>query len=185
MRMPRRHTGGVSQPPAGFLACLPLRSNVAHVLAFDTFGENQTKPAAVGQLVIHLEIFGFRNHKSVVNIAGGGCVNEMNGEKSSRYLTGKFAGADHEKHERAVLALSGRKVARTGSRSTLPRDPIRSHRMDRGRRYVCVETLSPAGVRALFFFRHDDGNWSIFPPPDKGRESTPKHPFVEVSAATF
>jgi hypothetical protein len=54
-----------------------------------------------------------------------------------------------------------------------------------GRRYVRVETSSPAGARALFFFRHDDGNWSIFPPPDKGRESTPKHPFVGVSAATF
>jgi hypothetical protein len=25
-----------------------------------------------------------------------------------------------------------------------------------GQRYVCVETSSPAGARALFFFRHDD-----------------------------
>ncbi|MBB5503194.1 hypothetical protein HDG37_007433 [Paraburkholderia sp. MM5384-R2] len=63
----------------------------------------------------HLEISGFRNHKSLVNIAGVCGVKEMNGEEPSRYLNGKPAGADHEKHERAVPALSGRKVARTGS----------------------------------------------------------------------
>jgi len=33
------------------------------------------------------------------------------------------------------------------------------------RRYVCVETAQPAGLRALFFFRHDDGCWRVFPPP--------------------
>lgn len=32
------------------------------------------------------------------------------------------------------------------------------------RRYVCVETMQPAGLRALFFFRHDDGCWHVFPP---------------------
>ncbi|RDK06678.1 hypothetical protein [Cupriavidus lacunae] len=32
------------------------------------------------------------------------------------------------------------------------------------RRYVCVETAQPAGLRALFFFRHDDGCWYVFPP---------------------
>ncbi|WP_042882385.1 hypothetical protein [Cupriavidus necator] len=32
------------------------------------------------------------------------------------------------------------------------------------RRYVCVETEQPAGLRALFFFRHDDGCWYVFPP---------------------
>ncbi|WP_092137835.1 hypothetical protein [Cupriavidus sp. YR651] len=32
------------------------------------------------------------------------------------------------------------------------------------RRYVCVETAQPAGLRALFFFRHDDGCWRVFPP---------------------
>lgn len=29
------------------------------------------------------------------------------------------------------------------------------------RRYVCVEIGS---MRALFFFRHDDGCWRVFPP---------------------
>ncbi|RCJ07558.1 hypothetical protein DDK22_16275 [Cupriavidus necator] len=32
------------------------------------------------------------------------------------------------------------------------------------RRYVCVETVHPAGSRALFFFRHDDDCWHVFPP---------------------
>jgi hypothetical protein len=32
------------------------------------------------------------------------------------------------------------------------------------RRYVCVETIQPAGLRALFFFRHDEGYWRPFPP---------------------
>jgi hypothetical protein len=34
----------------------------------------------------------------------------------------------------------------------------------RGRRYVRVETSSGQGGRALFFFRHDDGCWCVFPP---------------------
>jgi hypothetical protein len=33
-----------------------------------------------------------------------------------------------------------------------------------GKRYVCVETSLPAGTRALFFFRHPDGCWCVFPP---------------------
>jgi hypothetical protein len=32
------------------------------------------------------------------------------------------------------------------------------------RRYVCVETALPGGLRALLFFRHDDGCWYVFPP---------------------
>jgi hypothetical protein len=31
------------------------------------------------------------------------------------------------------------------------------------RRYVCIEALRPSGACALFFFRHDDGNWRVFP----------------------
>lgn len=33
-----------------------------------------------------------------------------------------------------------------------------------GRRYVRVETLLEGGSRGLFFFRHDDGCWCVFPP---------------------
>lgn len=40
------------------------------------------------------------------------------------------------------------------------------------RRYVCVETAQPAGLRALFFFRHDDGYWCVFPPSADGPRVT-------------
>jgi hypothetical protein len=33
-----------------------------------------------------------------------------------------------------------------------------------GSRYVHVEASAPAGSRAIFFFRHDDGCWCVFPP---------------------
>lgn len=33
-----------------------------------------------------------------------------------------------------------------------------------GRRYVRVETSIAEGTRSLFFFRHDDGCWCVFPP---------------------
>lgn len=50
-----------------------------------------------------------------------------------------------------------------------------------GQRYVCVETSSPAGTRALFFFRHDDGSWSVFPPTANRRKSTAEHPLVQAT----
>jgi hypothetical protein len=31
-------------------------------------------------------------------------------------------------------------------------------------RYVCVEALRPGGLLSIFFFRHDDGSWNVFPP---------------------
>lgn len=46
--------------------------------------------------------------------------------------------------------------------------PIRVTRLScvrrKWKRYVCVEALRPEGPVALFFFRHDDGIWSVFPP---------------------
>lgn len=30
--------------------------------------------------------------------------------------------------------------------------------------YVCVETFNATGAVAMFFFRHADGTWRIFPP---------------------
>ncbi|WP_233802236.1 hypothetical protein [Paraburkholderia sp. HP33-1] len=52
--------------------------------------------------------------------------------------------------------------------------PLRITRFGRtgwhGQRYVCVETSSPAGTRALFFFRHDDGSWCVFPQTAKSRK---------------
>ncbi|NPT56337.1 hypothetical protein [Paraburkholderia elongata] len=32
------------------------------------------------------------------------------------------------------------------------------------RRYVRIETSLSVGSRALFFFRHDNGRWYVFPP---------------------
>ncbi|SEB93509.1 hypothetical protein SAMN02787142_0589 [Burkholderia sp. WP9] len=46
--------------------------------------------------------------------------------------------------------------------------PIRVTRFGRTsanrRRCVRVEALRPEGPAALFFFRHDDGAWRVFPP---------------------
>lgn len=55
-----------------------------------------------------------------------------------------------------------------------PATPVRVTAFSRtrvgGQRYVCVETLSPSGARALFFFKHDDGIWYVFPQaPDRER----------------
>jgi len=30
--------------------------------------------------------------------------------------------------------------------------------------YVCVEASGPRGLLSIFFFRHDDGTWNVFPP---------------------
>lgn len=43
-----------------------------------------------------------------------------------------------------------------------------------GSRYVCVETAG--GARALFFFRHDDGGWCVFPPASDSRRSVSRPP---------
>ncbi|UXU89638.1 hypothetical protein [Burkholderia sp. S-53] len=32
------------------------------------------------------------------------------------------------------------------------------------RRYVCVEAMRPGGLLSIFFFRHDDGSWNVYPP---------------------
>jgi hypothetical protein len=31
------------------------------------------------------------------------------------------------------------------------------------RRYVCVEVMRAAGPVGIFFFRHSDGTWNVFP----------------------
>lgn len=31
-------------------------------------------------------------------------------------------------------------------------------------RYVCVAAGRASGELSIFFFRHDDGSWSVFPP---------------------
>ncbi|TDG03536.1 hypothetical protein E1N52_34155 [Paraburkholderia guartelaensis] len=50
----------------------------------------------------------------------------------------------------------------------LPGRPVRvvefRNRPFRGECYVCVEALTSVGLVAMFFFRHRDGTWRIFPP---------------------
>ncbi len=42
---------------------------------------------------------------------------------------------------------------------------MRFGRMPAGRRrYALVQTRRPTGVRSMFFFRHDNGVWCVFPP---------------------
>ncbi|MFM0557975.1 hypothetical protein P0D69_44695 [Paraburkholderia sediminicola] len=50
-----------------------------------------------------------------------------------------------------------------------------------GRRYVCVEVSSPNGARALFFFRHDDGSWCVFPPTADKRKVTAECPVARAA----
>jgi hypothetical protein len=53
-------------------------------------------------------------------------------------------------------------------------NPIRVTEFSRtrtgGRRYVRVETALAEGDRSLFFFRHDDGCWCVFPPTADSRK---------------
>ena len=52
-----------------------------------------------------------------------------------------------------------------------PSTPVRVTRFSRARsnqrRYVRVEVLRPTGPVGLFFFRHGDGTWCVFPPETK------------------
>ncbi len=42
---------------------------------------------------------------------------------------------------------------------------VRSGRMPEcNGRFVYIETSTPKGPRGMFFFRHDDGCWRVFPP---------------------
>ncbi|NPT55971.1 hypothetical protein [Paraburkholderia elongata] len=70
-----------------------------------------------------------------------------------------------------------------------PATPVRVTAFSRtrlgGRRYVCVETSSPSGAHALFFFKHDDGSWCVFPPTANRRTSTAEQHFVQAAVGMF
>ena len=53
------------------------------------------------------------------------------------------------------------------------------------RRYVCVETSLSVGSRALFFFRHDDGSWYVFPPTSDRRKLTAVRPVAQMVPSAF
>lgn len=46
------------------------------------------------------------------------------------------------------------------------------------RRFVRVESSQPTCSFAIFFFRHDDGSWCVFPPQRQ-------HPTISYSSADF
>ncbi|QCP49089.1 hypothetical protein FAZ95_07790 [Trinickia violacea] len=41
---------------------------------------------------------------------------------------------------------------------------VRKFGRSKNGRYVCIEAVNAAGPIAIFFFRHRDGTWCIFPP---------------------
>nr|WP_081588292.1 hypothetical protein [Paraburkholderia phenoliruptrix] len=68
---------------------------------------------------------------------------------------------------------SGRKSLRAMVEDWLAPAPGKSVRVSQFKRsrsgaYVCVEADSVAGHVSMFFFRHDDGSWCVFPPSPKG-----------------
>jgi hypothetical protein len=54
-----------------------------------------------------------------------------------------------------------------------------------GLRYVRVETSSQDGTRALFFFRHDDGSWCVFPPTADRSKLTPDRSIAPAAVTAF
>ncbi|QCP49918.1 hypothetical protein FAZ95_12475 [Trinickia violacea] len=73
-----------------------------------------------------------------------------------------------------TLAEAGRTTQSTLRRlvdkwlAPTPAAPARVIRFSRmpmhRRRYVCIETSHSSGTLSIFFFRHDDGSWCVFPP---------------------
>jgi hypothetical protein len=53
------------------------------------------------------------------------------------------------------------------------------------RRYVRVETALAAGARGLFFFRHDDGCWCVFPPTADNRNVVKEAVGAQLAMAGF
>jgi hypothetical protein len=47
---------------------------------------------------------------------------------------------------------------------TKPARVVRFYRTQRHRRCVCVQAMGPGGLLSIFFFRHDDGSWNVYPP---------------------
>ncbi|MGF6378604.1 hypothetical protein OKW31_001517 [Paraburkholderia atlantica] len=41
---------------------------------------------------------------------------------------------------------------------------VRVRRTGMHRRCVCVEAMLSGGLLSIFFFRHDDGSWNVYPP---------------------
>jgi len=66
---------------------------------------------------------------------------------------------------------SGAKSLRSMVEHWLTADPSKGIRVTEFKKrrsrhgcYVCVETAGEAGPIAMFFFRHGDGTWRVYPP---------------------
>ena len=81
------------------------------------------------------------------------------------------------------MASAGRSLRRMVEHWLAP-DLTKGLRVSQFRRsksecYVCVEAISAGGPVAMFFFRHCDGTWCIFPP----RPETPTMRVAELPSA--
>lgn len=64
--------------------------------------------------------------------------------------------------ERSLRLLIDKWLAPTPA---MPAHVIRlSRASSHPRRCVCVEASRPTGLLKIFFFKHDDGSWCVFPP---------------------
>lgn len=76
------------------------------------------------------------------------------------------------------MASAGRSL-RSMVEQWLNSNPENVYRISQFRRsssecYVCVEATSAVGPVSMFFFRHPDGTWCVFPP-------SPKRPAMRIT----
>ena len=51
-----------------------------------------------------------------------------------------------------------------GSTSATPARDLHFYRTQVHRSCVCVQAMGSDGLLSIFFFRHDDGSWNVYPP---------------------
>ena len=82
--------------------------------------------------------------------------------------TGRGRLGRNVKEERMNVAETSLRMLVEKWLAPTPAMPARIARFSRmtpdQRRYVCVESLRPGGTLVIFFFRHDDRSWRVFPP---------------------
>ncbi|RDJ99083.1 hypothetical protein DLM46_30320 [Paraburkholderia lacunae] len=64
--------------------------------------------------------------------------------------------------EKSLRVLVDRWFGATGGR--VVRVQLRRLPGPTAARCICVEAQRPAGTLTVFFFRHNDGSWHVFPP---------------------
>lgn len=51
------------------------------------------------------------------------------------------------------------------------------------KRFIRVETAHSTGTRAIYFFKHGDGTWRVFPPGNGGPQWSMVSPAVHAAAS--